>query len=212
MSIDHPIPEIHLFQSLTFKIQGQVDGRGHSSKWLPIDSRPICSMLIGHTTPWIQFFKIWTWKSKVKVIAQGHIVGSTSYLSNPKLRSWMRSKFSHKVVLTSYWFTPLSFHVDRSSHSWDMAFSKFDLENPRSRSHSGSSFLSTHISCVLCLSTLPIWPWKIKVKVMGEVKVQSHEMCPASCWFTSLSFSVNWPSFCNTAFSTFDLEKPMSRS
>ena len=40
---------------------------------------------------------------------------------------------SHKVVVTSYRLTSLSFHVNRPSHSWDTTFSKFDLENPRSR-------------------------------------------------------------------------------
>ena len=41
---------------------------------------------------------------------------------------------SHKVGVTSYRLISLSFHVNRPSHSWDTAFSKFDLENPRSRS------------------------------------------------------------------------------
>ena len=41
---------------------------------------------------------------------------------------------SHKVDVTSYRLTSLSFHVNRPSHSWDTTFSKFDLENPRSRS------------------------------------------------------------------------------
>ena len=41
---------------------------------------------------------------------------------------------SHKVGVTSYRLTFLSFHVNRPSYSWDTAFSKFDLENPRSRS------------------------------------------------------------------------------
>ena len=45
------------------------------------------------------FFKIWPWKSQVKVIAQGHIVG-----------------------LTSFRLTSLLFHDIRSSHSWDIAF------------------------------------------------------------------------------------------
>ena len=64
------------------------------------------------------FFKIWHWKSKDKVIAQGHIVGPTPY-----------------------WLTSLSFHVNQPSHSWDMAISTYDLENPRSksRSHNPSS-------------------------------------------------------------------------
>ena len=45
------------------------------------------------------FFKIWPSKSKVKVIAQGHIIG-----------------------ITSYRLTPLWFHVNRPSHSRDTAF------------------------------------------------------------------------------------------
>ena len=56
-------------------------------------------------------FKVWPWKSKVKVIAQGHKIGITPYL-----------------------LLSLSFHVNRPSHSWDTAISKFDIENSRSRS------------------------------------------------------------------------------
>ena len=59
---------------------------------------------------WAFFFKIWPSKSKVKVIAQGHIIGITSYR------------------LTSLWF-----HVN-PPHSRDTAFLKFDRENPRWRS------------------------------------------------------------------------------
>ena len=44
------------------------------------------------------FFEIWPSKSKVKVIAQGHVIG-----------------------ITSYRLISLSFHVDRPSHSWDAA-------------------------------------------------------------------------------------------
>ena len=63
------------------------------------------------------FFKIWPWKSKVKVMVE-----------------------SYKVGATSYRLTSLSFHVNRPSRSWDTAFSKFDLENPRSRSWVKSKF------------------------------------------------------------------------
>ena len=41
---------------------------------------------------------------------------------------------SHNVGLTSYQLTSLSFHVNRPSHPWHTAFSKFDLENQGSRS------------------------------------------------------------------------------
>ena len=46
-----------------------------------------------------------------------------------KIKVW-----SHNASLTFYWPTSRSFHVNRPSHSWDMTFIKFDLENPRSRS------------------------------------------------------------------------------
>ena len=42
--------------------------------------------------------------------------------------------WSHSVSLTFYRLTSRSFHVNQPSHSWDTTFSKFDLENPRSRS------------------------------------------------------------------------------
>ena len=76
-----------------------------------IDWHQCRSMSIGHPIPEIRLFKIWPWKSKVKVIAQGH-----------------------KVGITPYQFISLSFHVDQPSHSWDTAISKFDVENSRSRS------------------------------------------------------------------------------
>ena len=73
MSIGHPIPEKHLFQNLTLKIQGQ--GHGWGVSW------------------------------------------------------------NHNMGPTFYRLTSLSFHVNRPSHSWDTTFSKFNLENPRSRSN-----------------------------------------------------------------------------
>ena len=42
--------------------------------------------------------------------------------------------------LESYRLTSLSFHVDRPFHSWDTAFSKYDLENQGSRSLVRSQF------------------------------------------------------------------------
>ena len=61
------------------------------------------------------FFKIWPWKSKVKVMVEVQV--------------------ESQVGVTSYRFTSLLFHVNRPSHSWDKAFSNFDLENSRSRSN-----------------------------------------------------------------------------
>ena len=121
MSIGHPIPEIQLFQNLTLKIQGQGHGWGecwksqHESKIL---STHILLIPCHSAIPFLRynFFKIWPWKSKVKVMVGVKVE-------------------SHKVGVTSYRFTSLSFHVNQTSHSWYKAFSKFDLENSRSRSN-----------------------------------------------------------------------------
>ena len=94
---------------------------------------------------WVKdFFKIWPWNSRVKVMGEVTVQ-------------------SHNVGLTSYRLTSLSFHVNRPSHSWHTAFSKFDLENQgqghgwgnNSKSQCGSNILSTHIPFVPCQSALP---------------------------------------------------------
>ena len=58
------------------------------------------------------FFNIWPWKSRVKVMGEVTVQ-------------------SHNVGLTFYRLTSLLFHVNRASRSWVMTFSKFDLENQR---------------------------------------------------------------------------------
>ena len=72
-------------------------------------------MSIGHPIPEIWLFQNLT----LKIQDQGHGWGNIE---------------SHKVGVNSLTHT-LSFHVNRPIHSWDTAFSKFDLENPRSRSN-----------------------------------------------------------------------------
>ena len=75
------------------------------------------------TLPLLRYsnFNILPSKSKVKVMGE--------------VKVW-----SHIVSLTFYRLTSFSFHVNQSSHSWDTSFSKFDLENPRSRSWVKSKF------------------------------------------------------------------------
>ena len=119
MLIYPPIPEIQLFKTLTLKIQGQSHAWSRSSKSqresniMNILSTHIPLVPCQMALPFLRYsiFKVWPWKSKVKVIAQGHKVGITPYL-----------------------LLSLLFHVNRPSHSWDTAISKFDIENSRSRS------------------------------------------------------------------------------
>ena len=109
-----PFLRCSYLKKLTLKFQGQ--GWGQSSK--PQSKSNILSTHIPLVPcqsalpfPRYSIFKIWLWKSKVKVIAQ-----------------------SHKVGITPYRLISLLFHVDRPCHSWDTAISKFDVENSRSRS------------------------------------------------------------------------------
>ena len=108
------------------------------TKWvrLPIDSY-LSSMSIYPPIPGICFFKIWLWKSKVKVIAQGHIVGPPSY-----------------------WLTSLLFHVNPTIPEIQLFF-KFDLENSRSGSWESAKFKVT--KCVpLAINThLSFSVWKV---------------------------------------------------
>ena len=60
---------------------------------------------------------------------------------------------------------------------------------------------------------LKIWPWKSKVKAMGEVKVSSHNLGPTSYRLTSFWFHVNPPSSSyDRAFLKFDLQNSRSKS
>ena len=129
MSIGPPILEIQHFKNLTLKIKGQGHGRGHSSKsqcWSSILSTHIPFVPCQLALPFLRYsiFKIWPWKSRVKVMGEVTIQ-------------------SHNVGLASYRLTSLSFHVNWPSHSWDTAFSKFDLENQGSRSWVRSQFKVT---------------------------------------------------------------------
>ena len=119
MSIGHPIPETRLFQNLNLKIQGRGHGRGEywkSQHGSNILSTHIPFIPCQSAIPFLRydFFKIWPWKSRVKVMVKVQVE-------------------SHKVDVTSYRLASLSFHFNPIPKI-QTAFSKFDLENPRSRS------------------------------------------------------------------------------
>ena len=129
LSISPPIPEIQHFQNLTLKIKGQGHGWGHSLKSqcgsnILSTHIPFVPCQSGIPSLSYDFFKIWPWKSKVKVMGEVTVQ-------------------SHNVGLASYRLTSLSFHVNRPCHSWDTACSKFDLENQGSRSWVRSQFKVT---------------------------------------------------------------------
>ena len=117
MPIGPPISGIQLFKNLTLKIQGQGHGCGQS--WMSQHGSNIQSTHIpfvpcrsGTLFLIFDFFKIWPWKPRVKVMGKVTVQ-------------------SHNVGLTPYRHTSLSFHVNRHSHSWDTAFSKIWPWKPR---------------------------------------------------------------------------------
>ena len=216
MSIGHPIPEIRLFHNLTLKIQGQGHGRGEhwkSQHGSNILSTQIAFVPCQSALPFLRYsiFKIWPWKSKVKIMGevdiQSHKVGVTSY----RLTSLSFMSIGHPIPEIRL-FQILTLKIQVQGHGWGECW----------QSQSGCNILSIHIAFVPCQSALPflrysifkIWPWKSKVvKVMGEGNVESHKVGVTSYRFTSLLFHVNRPFHSwDTAFSKFDLENPRSRS
>ena len=157
MLIGPPIPEMQLLKKLTLKIKGRGHGWGLSSK-----SQCESNILSTQSAlPFLRYsiFKIWPWKSRVKVMdevtVQSHIPFAPCQSALPflkysifKIWPWKsRVKVMneitvqcHNVGLASYRLTSLSFHVNWPSHSWNTAFSKFDLENQGSRSWMRSQF------------------------------------------------------------------------
>ena len=74
----------------------------------------------------------------------------------------------------------------------------------RLRSYCWSNIISIHIPFISCYSTTPFLKYslfsKFDFEVMGEVKVQSHNICPTPYWFTSLSFHFSCTQHCVDMF------------
>ena len=113
----------------------------------------------------------------------------------------------HPLILMTEGFLNLTFKIQGQIHS--------------SRSQSRHDTLLTHTPFVACWSALPFlrysyfknWPWKSKVKVMVEVKVQSHKVSLTSYRLVSLSFHVDRPSHSwDTTISNIDVKNSRLRS
>ena len=172
-----------------------------------------------HALPFLRYsyFKIWPWKSKVKVIAIGHSVCITYNILSTDI------PFFHANWSSPSWYPFLSMPIGSPLHdiqhyqNWTL---KIQGQGHSSKFYGRYNILSTHIPFVPCQSALlflrysifKIWPWKTKAKVMGEVKVQSHNVGQTSFRLTSLLFHVNLPSHSWDKFSKFDLANPRSRS
>ena len=146
-------------------------------------------MLIGPPIPEIQLFK----KLTLKIQGQGPGWGQSS-----------NSQWESTILLTHIPFVPCQSALSFLRYS---IFQNLTLKI-HGQGHSSRS-QTRYISFVPCRSALPflgygyfkIWHWKFKVMVMGEVKVESHNMGPTFSWLASLSLHVNWASY--SWFTTF---------
>ena len=197
MSNGPPIPEIQHFQSLTLKIQGQ----GHSSR---SQSRDITLSTLIPFVPCqspvtflgYSYFKIWHWKFKVKVICE---VKVTTWVRHSVDSHPFRSMWIGHPIAELRLFQNLTLKIKGQGHRWGHS----------SKSLCGCNILSTYIPFVPRQSGIPflsydffkIWPWKSRVKVMGEVTLQSHNVGLTSYRLIFLSLHVNRPSHSwDTAF------------
>ena len=165
------------------------------------------SVLIGPPISEIQVLK----KLTLKIQGQGHWWGQSS-----------KSQCEFNILSTHIPLVPCyGPPIPEIQHFHNLTL-KIKGQGHSSRSQSRNS---THIPFVPCPSALPflgyscfkILHWKVKVKVMGEVQIVSHNMGPTwfswLIWVISLSFHVNQASHSwVTTFSKFDLENQESRS
>ena len=165
MSIGHPVPELWLFQNLTLKIKGQGHGWGHSSK-----SQGGSNILSTHI-PFVpcqsgipllsqDFFKIWPWNSRVKVMGevtvQSHNVGLTSYIDSHPFRSMSIGP----PISDIQHFQNLTLKIKGQGHGW----------GNNSKSKCGSNILSIHIPFVPCQSALPFLSYHFFSKFDLEIE------------------------------------------
>ena len=227
-----PIPEIRHFQNFPLKIRGQGHGwRPHSRyRQHPINSYSFRSVSMSPRIPILY----WLTSLSFHVNRPCHSWDTTFSkfdLENPRSES-----NDHGVAQLLYIAIKKNPRSESNDHGVAqllyIAIKKIDLENPRSRSWLRWTLkvtiwvqqslkltsLSTYRPCqstitFLRYSIFKIWPWKSKVKVMGEVNVESHNMCSTFYRLTSPLFHDNRPShFWNTTFSKFNLENLRSRS
>ena len=100
---------------------------------------PLCAMLIGPSILRYSYFKIWPWKSMVKVMCvvkdQGHVWPSKSKVKVKPIGHIWGLEFNRYICFL--------FCGNRTTFGWNMANSIFYLENSRSRSWPRSNLMVT---------------------------------------------------------------------
>ena len=166
------------------------------------------NMSISHPIPGIRLFQNLTFKIQCQGHGRGQSWKSQSGCNIISIHPFHSMSISPPIPEIQH-FQNLTLIIRGLGHGWGGHW----------RSRHGSNILSTHIPLIPCQSAIPflrwlkIWPWKFKLKVMGEGNVESHKVGVTSYRLTSLSLHVNRPFHSwDTAFSKFDHENSRSRS
>ena len=102
----------------------------------------LCAMSIGPPILRYSYFKIWPWKSMVKVMCvvkgQGHV-----WPSNFKGQDYGQGQTHWSLCLEFNRYVCFLFSGNWTTFGWDIGNSIIDLENPRSRSWPRSNLMVT---------------------------------------------------------------------
>ena len=175
----------------------------------------LCAMSIGPLILRYSYFKIWPWKSMVKVM---RVVKGQDQTHWSHLRPGVQSICLLFVSWQSdqFWLRYRKFHI------WPWKFKVKVMAKVKPDGHIWG--LGVQSICLLFVpwqsdhfwlrySKFHIWPWKFKVKVMAKVKPDGHIWAIEFNRYVCFSFRGNRTIFgWDTANSIFDLEKSRSRS
>ena len=131
ISTPTPIPQIKLFQTLTFKLQSQ----GHRCGQM---ARP-------YSHPVSNWFAFFLFHINQTTILHIQLFLNLS-LKNQRSMSWVRSNVRSHSSPSIPLCTSYSFHINQTNHSWDMSNRVFDLEKTHATAFcsdwlSGSHFI-----------------------------------------------------------------------
>ena len=191
---------------------------------------PLCAMSIGPHILRYSYFKIWLWKSMVKIICvvegQSHVWPSKfkgqGYDQDQTQWSHLRPGIQWICLLFVSWQSDHFWLRFRKFHFWPW---KFKVKVTAKVKPDGYIWgLGVQSICLLFVSwqsdhfrlrnsTFYIWPWKFKVKVMVTVKPDGHIWALEFNRYVCFSFRGNWTIFgWDIANSIFDFENSRSMS
>ena len=191
---------------------------------------PLCAMSIGPPILGYGYFKIWPWKSMVKIMCvvkgQGHVWPSKfkgqGYGEGQTHWSHLRPGVQSICLLFVSWQSDHFWLRYRKFHIWPWKLKVMVMVKVKLDGHIWG--LGVQSICLLFVSwqsdhfwlrysKFYIWPWKFKVKVMAKVKLVGHIWALEFNRYVCFLFRGNRTIFgWDKANFIFDLENSRSRS